>query len=61
MASLANIFTLQKALNKIFFGHKMFICELIFKISAALFKTFRMQKDDKIILVSGCFEDGDMQ
>ena len=33
----------------------IFFCEPIFKIFAAVFKTFGMQKDDNIIFVYGCF------
>ena len=44
-----------KGLIKIIFGHKIFICELIFKnvskgssFFATFFRTFRMQKDDSV-------------
>ena len=46
----ANLF---KVLIKIILGRRIFICEPIFKIFVALFKTFRLQKADKIIFVSG--------
>ena len=49
MTSLAYIFTMEKSLVKIMFGCKQFICGPIFKLFAALLKTFGMQKDDKII------------
>ena len=38
--TVAYIFTMVKALVKIIFGHKTFICEPIFKILVALFKTW---------------------
>ena len=47
MISLAYIFTIEKAIVKIIFGHKIFICQPIIKIFVALFTTFGMQKDDK--------------
>ena len=53
MTSLGNIFTMEKALVQIIFGHIFFICEPIFKVFAALFKTFGMKKDDKVRFVSG--------
>ena len=37
-----HLFTMEKALVKIIFRCKFFICELIFKIFVALFKTFGM-------------------
>ena len=40
---------MEKALVNIIFGHKVLICEPIFKNFVALFRTFGMQKDDKII------------
>ena len=40
---------------KIIFGRKLFISKSIFKISAALFKTFGLQKDDKVIFFLNCF------
>ena len=48
VTSLAYIFTMEKALVRIIFGHKFFICRPIFKIFVALFTTFGMQNDDKI-------------
>ena len=48
MTSLAYIFTMGKAPVKVIFSHKIFICQSIFKIFVALFKTFGMQKDSKI-------------
>ena len=47
MTSIANIFTMQKALVKILLGS-----EPILMIFAAIFKTFGMQKDDNITFVS---------
>ena len=47
--------SLHKALVKINFGHKIFICQPIFKIFVALFTTFGMQKDNKITLCWRCF------
>ena len=38
------IFTMKIALVKIIFGCKIFICEPIFKIFAAILKTFGMKK-----------------
>ena len=52
---------MQKALVKIIFVRKMFICELIFKNFEVLLKSFGMQKDGKIILSVGVLEHGDMQ
>ena len=49
MTYLAYIFTMEKALVQIFFGRKIFICQPIFKILVALFTTFEMQKDSKIV------------
>ena len=40
-----------KCLFKTIFGHNYFTSELIFKIFAALFRTFGLQKDDKVIFV----------
>ena len=40
---------MQKGLYKIIFGHKCFISEQIFKMFAALFTTFGMQKDYMVI------------
>ena len=54
MTSLANIFTIEKALDQISFGYKRFICEPIFIFCVAHFRIFGMQKDDKIIFVNGC-------
>ena len=48
MTSLAYILTMEKALVKIIFDHKIFICRPIFKIVVALFMTFGMQKDSKM-------------
>ena len=56
MTSLANTFTMEKALVKIIFGCSIFICELIFKFFAALLKTFGIKKDDMIPFVRGCFK-----
>ena len=39
VTSLAYIFTMEKALVKIIFGHKIFICRPIFKTFVALFTT----------------------
>ena len=49
VTSLADIFTMKKALFKIIFSHKMFVCYPIFKIFEALFKTFGMQNVDMVI------------
>ena len=54
MTSLGNIFTMEKSLVQIICGRKIFICEAIVIIVAALFKTFGMLKHDKIRFVSGC-------
>ena len=40
---------MEKALLKIIFGCKIFVCQPIFKIFVALFTTFGRQKDSKII------------
>ena len=61
MTSLAYIFTMEKKLVKIVFGRKFFICEPIFKIFAAHFTTFRVERDDKSHFASGVSEQGDMQ
>ena len=50
IASLAH----SKCRIKIIFGHTYFIGELIFKIFAALFTTFGLQKDDKVIFFLWC-------
>ena len=52
MTSLAYIFTMEKALVKIIFGHKMFICQPIFKVFVAVFTTFGMQN-----LLLGVFQN----
>ena len=45
---------MQKPYSREFFGHKICISELIFfKISAALFKTFGMQKDESFQISFG--------
>ena len=51
VTSLAYIFTMEKAQVKIIFGHKIYICQQIFKIFVVLFMTFGMKKDDKISLL----------
>ena len=40
---------MEKALFKNIFLHKIFICQMIFKIFVALFKTFGMQNGDILI------------
>ena len=47
--SLADIFTMENAIFKIIFWHKILICLLIFKIFVALFKTFGMQNGVMVI------------
>ena len=49
LKSLANIFTMEKALFKIILWHKMYICQPIFNFFVALFKTFKMQNGDMVI------------
>ena len=49
VTSLAGNFTMEKALFKNIFLHKIFICQPIFKIFVALFKTFGMQNGDMLI------------
>ena len=49
MTSLVYIFTMEKALKIIFGCEFFFIRRPIFKLFVALFRTFGMQKDDKII------------
>ena len=39
-------YKMEKALVKIIFGCKIFICQLFFEIFMALFKTSELQKDD---------------
>ena len=56
MTSLANIFTKEKALVKIIFGHKIIICQSIFKIFVVLFMTFEMQKDNTITFLLDMFQ-----
>ena len=55
VTSLADIFTMEKALLKITFWHKIFICQPIFKIFVALFKTFGKQNDDMVIIFLNSF------
>ena len=55
VTSHADIFTMENALFKIIFWHKIFICCLIFKIFVAHFKTFRMQNGDMVILFMRSF------
>ena len=49
VTSLAGNFTMENALFKNIFLHKIFICQPIFKIFVALFKTFGMQNGDMLI------------
>ena len=44
-----------KGLFKIIFGHNHFTSEPIFKIFAALFTTFGLQKDDMVVFFLKCF------
>ena len=46
---------MQKAYSKYFFFHNYFNCEPIFKIFAALFRTFGLQKNDMVIFFLWCF------
>ena len=55
VTSLTYTFTMEKALVKIIFCHKIFICQPFFKTFVALFTTFGMQKDDKIAFCLKCF------
>ena len=55
MTPLSYIITMEKALDKIVFGRKMFICQPIFKMFVSLFTTFGMQKDNKITFCWRCF------
>ena len=48
---------MEKALVQIILGHFIFICKPISIILVALFKTFGIEKDDKIRFVSGCFKN----
>ena len=41
-------FTMEEAVFKNIFLHKIFICQPIFKIFVALFKTFGMQNGDRL-------------
>ena len=50
MISLADIFTMEKP-----FWLKIFICQLIFKIFVAVFKTFGMQNGDMSIFFLRAF------
>ena len=56
MTFLAYIFTMEKALVKIIFGCKFFICQQIFEIFVTLFTTFGVQKDDNIIILLEVFQ-----
>ena len=49
VTSLDGNFTMEKALFKNIFLHKIFICYPIFKNFEALFKTFGMQNGDMLI------------
>ena len=49
VTSLAGNFAMEKALFKNIFLHKIFICQPIFKIYKALFKTFGMQNGNTLI------------
>ena len=51
MTSLANNFSMQKYLFKHIVDVNFFICELIFKLFAAHFRTKGMPNHDKIIFV----------
>ena len=44
-----------KGLFKINFGHNHFLCEPIYKIFVALFRTFGLQKIDMVIFFLWCF------
>ena len=53
---------MEKALVKIIFSHKMFICQPIFKIFVALFKAFGMQMDEiRSHFAGGVLGQGDLQ
>ena len=52
---LAGNFTMEKALFKNIFLHNFFICQSIFKMFVALFKTFGMQNGDMLIFFSRSF------
>ena len=45
----------------IILGHNYFISEPIFKLSAALFTTFGLQKDEMVIFSSGVSEKRDFE
>ena len=61
MTFLAYFFTMKKAPVKIIFGHKKSIHGPIFQIFVALFRSFGMQDNDKIIFVYGHLEQDEMQ
>ena len=56
VTSPAHIFTMEKALFKIIFWHKIFICEPIFKIFVSLFMTFGMQMGNTSYFAVGISE-----
>ena len=56
VSSHAYNLTMEKALVKIIFGRKIFICQPIFKFFVALFTIFGMPKDDKITVCRKCFK-----
>ena len=51
VTSLAFNFSMQKSIFKIIFGHQTSICEPIFKIFVALFRTKYVRNINKIIFV----------
>ena len=61
VTSLAYIFAMEKALVKILFGCKFFICQPISKIFVALFKTFGKKRMMRSHFAGGISEQGDMQ
>ena len=60
VTSLTDIFTMEKALSKIIFWHKIFICEPIFEIFVALFKTYGMQNGDMVIVFLEVFQKSEI-
>ena len=49
VTSFADIFTMEKALCQIIFGHYIFISIPNFKIFAAVYKTLRLQNSNIVI------------
>ena len=60
VTSLTDIFTMEEALFKIICWRKIFICEPIFEIFVALFKTYGMQSGGMVIFFLRSFRKSEV-